>query len=167
MNPVPTVSVVIVSWKVKRYLLNCLKSIYASDYPGKIEIIVVDNNSKDGTIEAISKTYPNVKLIASKENLGFARGNNLGFKEAKGDYIYILNPDTLIPKNNISILADYLTTHPDVGMTGPKVLFEDGSIQLTCARKFPNLKKAFFLDALRLSAIPKLGSWLNKKIRFP
>ncbi len=88
-------SIVIVNYKVKDLLDNCLKSIFSNSENIKLDVIVVDNDSQDGSLEMIKNKYPQVNLIASDKNLGFAKANNLGFKQAKYDYILLLNPDMM------------------------------------------------------------------------
>jgi GT2 family glycosyltransferase len=148
-------------------LYNCLKSIINSSYYSFIQIIVVDNNSKDESVSMIEKEFPEVLLIKNTQNVGFSKANNQGFSKALGKYVFILNPDTIITQDNIRILVESLESDPKIGMVGPKVLYEDGSIQRTCARKLPTLSKAFFLDALQFNKIPFIGSLLDKRIRFP
>ncbi|MBU4223242.1 MAG: glycosyltransferase family 2 protein, partial [Euryarchaeota archaeon] len=92
-NPSPLVSVIIVNYNGKQYLKNCLSSLSAQSYPA-IEVIFVDNASSDGSVEYVRKEFPSVRIIESKKNLGFAKGNNLGIREARGELIATLNNDT-------------------------------------------------------------------------
>lgn len=94
-------SIIIVSWKVKDKLKANLKALYASKGVFSCEIFVVDNNSQDGTIEMVKKDFPQVKLIANKENVGFAKANNQALKEAKGNYLLLLNPDMLVNSDTL------------------------------------------------------------------
>ncbi|MFC2133296.1 glycosyltransferase [Bacteroidota bacterium] len=130
-------SIIIVNYNVKEFLLNSIKSI--RDASGKIstEIIVVDNASEDGSVEAVKKKFPKVKLIANKENIGFGAANNLGLEKAKGKFILFLNPDTIVNKDTFNILIKFFNDNPDAGMAGCKVLNPDGSLQLACRRGFP------------------------------
>ncbi|MCG2737608.1 MAG: glycosyltransferase family 2 protein, partial [Candidatus Methanoperedenaceae archaeon] len=89
----PPVSVIIVNFNGKHYLKNCLSSLSAQSYPA-IEVIFVDNGSGDGSVEYVRKEFPSVRIIESKKNLGFAKGNNLGIREARGELIATLNNDT-------------------------------------------------------------------------
>lgn len=111
-----------------------------------IEVIVVDNASSDGSCEMmeeefIKKDKIEIKLIINKENLGFAKGNNIGLKEAKGEYIMLLNSDTVIKPLAIEKLVKFLDGNPKIGIVGPKLLNSDGSAQANCGR-FPDLKVA-------------------------
>lgn len=161
------VSIVIVSWNVKELVLDCINSIYNNEYLGEIEIIVVDNNSNDGTIGEIQEKFSKVITIHNKTNLGFAKANNQGFKVASGKYVYILNPDTILPPNNLFHLVDILNSDKTIGMACPKVLLGDGNIQKTCARKYPGLLKILLIDTFQLNKIPVLGNYLDETIRFP
>lgn len=123
------ISVIIVSWNVCELLESCLASLkkYASGL--EVEVIVVDNNSSDGSVAMIRRRHPWVTLIASKENLGFTKGNNVGLARATGRYIFYLNPDTELIEDALTPLVAYLDTHPDVGIVGPKLLNSDRSLQ--------------------------------------
>jgi GT2 family glycosyltransferase len=99
---------------------------------------VVDNASSDGTFEMLKNEFPQVNAIFSKENLGFAKANNLAIKEAKGKYIFLLNPDTILLDENFEKLIDFAEKNPDVGAIGPKVLNSDFTIQHQCKRGFPS-----------------------------
>lgn len=137
-------SIIIVNYKSRDKLLACLKALRSivlaeSDY----EIIVVDNNSGDDL--AGIENYPgSIQFIQSSKNLGMGGGNNLGISAAQGEYILILNPDTILPSKAPSLLLDYLEKHPQVGLVGPKLIYPDGTLQLSCSR-FP----VFFIPLLR------------------
>ncbi len=106
------------------------------------EIIVVDNASGDGTVEAVREQYPEVRVIANRENRGFTGGNNQALAEAQGEYLFLLNPDTEPHPGSIAALHQYLAEHPQVGIVGPKLRFGDGSIQ-SSRRRFPTLATLF------------------------
>ncbi|RJQ33231.1 glycosyltransferase family 2 protein [Candidatus Parcubacteria bacterium] len=128
------ISIIIVNWKVRALLEKCLDSILANKDGLNLEIYVVDNDSKDGTSEMIMMEYPEVKVIAMSRNLGFAKANNLAIKQAKGKYIFLLNPDTQIKAGFFAKIFSYMETNPDVGIVGPKILNEDGSVQFSVRR---------------------------------
>ena len=136
------VSIVIVTWKIKELIDNCIRSIKENTNIS-YEIIVVDNNSADGTVELIRGKFPEVKVIELDKNLGFSKANNFGIRIAKGENILLLNPDTIIMPNAIDNMLEVLNKRERVGVIGPKILNEDGSIQLTCARSFPTLLTEF------------------------
>ncbi len=117
----PLVSVIIVNWNGKELLEDCLKSVYKTTYKNK-EVIVVDNASKDDSVEYVKKNYPSARIVINKENLGFAEGNDVGFLQAKGDAILFLSNDTLVEKNVIDILIKTLYSSSTIGAVMPKIL---------------------------------------------
>ncbi len=137
------ISIIIVNYNVKDFLFQCLKSIEKSEQNLNVEVIVVDNNSTDGSVNYLSPLFPRVNFIALEENLGFSRANNLGFKNAKGKYFLILNPDTILEENTLIVMKEYLDTHQEVGIAGCKVLNADGTFQVPCRRGFPTPWVAF------------------------
>jgi GT2 family glycosyltransferase len=132
------VSIVIVNWNVKEYLLQCLSSIRNNLNGYSHEVIVVDNSSSDGSNEAVLKEFPKVKLIVNSSNEGFAKANNKAIKESKGEFIILLNPDCLIKSNTIQKMVDFLTENPKCAILGPKLLNEDGSLQPSCRNFLTN-----------------------------
>jgi GT2 family glycosyltransferase len=130
------------------------------------EIIVVDNNSNDGSVQMIKSDFPEVILISNKENIGFARANNQGIEIACGEYILFLNPDTIIVQDSIDILLKVIAENK-CGLVGPKIILPDNSIQITCARKSPSLKNSFLFDAIRINKLPFIGSKIISKNVYP
>ncbi len=124
------VSIIIVSFNTKQLLDDCLSSVYASLDGNRIkaEVIVVDNVSKDGSVEMVKKKYSKVVLIANKENVGFGKANNQGIRVAKGEHILLLNSDTVVQNDAISKLVSFSADHPDA-FVGPKLFNADGSPQ--------------------------------------
>ena len=157
----PKVSVLIVSYNVKQYIIHCIVSINKSDYTGSIEIIVVDNNSFDGSLDAIKSKLKNVLCIQNDENIGFGKAINQAAKIASGEYYLILNPDTIIEEGTISTFINYLRENSIVGMVGPKIVNSDGSLQKGSKRSFPTigiaLPKLIGLDKL----LPK-SKWAGR-----
>lgn len=145
------VSFIIVSWNAKDYLLKCLESIHETVRTQSFEIIVVDNDSSDGSPESVASQYPETILIETGANLGFARANNVGLQASKGRYLCLLNSDTELMPNTIQILSDYMDKTPSVGMAAPRILNSDGSLQPTCSR-FPELLRCL-CSAIGLSRI--------------
>ncbi len=131
------ISVIIVNYNVMDFLVNCIDSIYKSDIEAELEIIVVDNNSFDGSVDFVSNRFEDVLIIENKRNEGFAKAVNQGIDVSSGDYIFILNPDTVIQERTLHVLLNYMSHHPKVGLCGPKILNADGSLQITCKRSFP------------------------------
>ncbi len=151
----PKVSVVIVNYNVKDLLLTCLRTLYHLHTQINIEVIVVDNQSVDGSIDAIQEAFPQVILIANNFNAGFPKANNQGFEIAQGEYVFMLNPDTEFQENSIELLAQFLDNHPDVVALGPKLLNTDGSFQNSVWR-YPTVFSVF-CESFYLSR------FLNKK----
>jgi len=158
---IPSISVLIVSYNVKQYLLQCIDSIFQSDFQGKIEIVIVDNHSFDGSTAAIKKQYPNVNILQNDENIGFGKAINQAAKVINGEYVLILNPDTIIQENTISTMMDYLKKNSQVGVVGPKILNSDGSIQLAAKRSFPTLSVSI-PKLLGLSKLFPKARWANR-----
>lgn len=136
------VSIIIVSWNVKAELSSCIDSIYKSEALSSYEIIVVDNASSDDSVSHLKKNYPAVKVIENVDNLGFGRANNQAAKHAEGEYLFILNPDTVVLPSTLDELVDFMDVNQDIAMCGPRVLNEDGSVQKS-VKGFPTLKGAF------------------------
>jgi GT2 family glycosyltransferase len=145
------ISIIIVSWNAKDYLCKCLESIYETKANLSVEIIVVDNDSSDGSPDAVEKRFPEVKLIRTGKNLGFAGGNNVGIKMASGHHVFLINSDVVLLDNTLVRLAEYLDTHPRVGIVSPRILNGDGSLQHSC-RQFPGFRNTI----CELVALPEL-----------
>ncbi len=138
------ISIVILNYKSKGFTLNCIKSIKEADFGIlKYEIIVVDNNSDDAIGEILSWQYPEIKFIQNKDNLGMGGGNNIGIRQAVGNYVVIMNPDTIAFKDTFQILYDYMEANKDVGVVGPRQYNPDKTIQDSCYRWFNFLTPVF------------------------
>lgn len=133
----PDISIVILSFQVKPLLLACLESVVASTGTLRYEVIVVDNRSTDGSAEAVRANFPGVQVIAAPRNGGYAWGNNLGLRRARGRYLLLLNPDTSLPPDALSRTLAYAEARPTVGIVGPKLVRPDGRLDLACRRGFP------------------------------
>lgn len=145
------VSIIIVSYNVKIYLLECLASIKANCRNLSYEIIVVDNNSTDGSAEAIERLHPDIILIRSMTNDGFSKANNRGYERSIGEFILLLNPDTLLQYRSIDGVLEFMREEPSAGIATCRVVNEDGSPQKVI-QVFPtiarNIASAFFVDRL-------------------
>lgn len=149
------VSIVIVSWNVADLLAKCLDSILASPINmNRLEIIVVDSASSDRTVAMLRENYPQVKLMAQSENVGFTRGNNIGFAASKGRTIFMLNPDTELLGDALTQMLAYLDSHSEVGIVGPHTLNTDGTYQ-SSRRNFPSKTLAFFESSFLQGIAPK------------
>lgn len=150
------VSIVIVSWNAKTYLMGCLASLHAHGPEGEIEIIVVDNASSDGSAEAVQAVYPQVKIIETGSNLGFAKANNIGIRESTGKYVVLVNSDVKVLEGCLKGLRDFMDTNPCIGLCAPRLLNRDMTVQYSC-RNLPTLWR-FLCDSLRFD---KLLSWCH------
>jgi len=157
-------SIIVVSWNVKGDLLNCLGSIRNNPPSCQYEVIVVDNASSDGTVDALRQQFPLLRLIDNKENRGFAGANNQGLDVACGQYIFFLNPDTIVTPRSIDVLLRFMEDNPDVGACGPKLTSENGIAQHT-VRCFPSFAGALhrhtIFKALGIFR-PAYNKWLMK-----
>lgn len=168
----PEVSIIIVNWNAKAHLHNCLKSVYEHGDEVDYEIIVVDNASTDGSVEMVKKAWPNVNLIENSENIGFARANNIGIRQSTGPYVCLVNPDVIVLKDCIRNLIEFMDQNPHVGMTGPRILNPDRTLQASC-RRFPsiwnNLCQALALNHLfpksRFFSGPFMNYWAYNTVR--
>ena len=120
------ISVIIVNWNGLKWLKPCLDSLYNQTYKN-FEIIFVDNASTDKSVELIEKNYPQAIIIKNKENLGFAEANNMGLKNARGKFIFLLNNDTVLEKNCLEILLKTIKKIPNAGILQPKILLMNQS----------------------------------------
>ena len=132
-------SIVIICWNDWKVLQDCLESIYKNTRSVRFEVIISDNGSTDGSIDQVRQNFPQVRVIENQRNLGFAKGNNVGIRAATGQYILILNPDTVIHENALDRWLSFANTHPEAGAFGLRVLNLDGSYQIS-ARPLPSLR---------------------------
>jgi len=131
------ISIIINNYKTRGLLKQCLKGIYLYPPSVEFEVIVVDNNSQDGSVALVQELFPQVKLIEAKDNLGHHKGNNLGIKHSRGKYIFILNTDIAFLDNSIDKIYQFMESHPEAALVGPKLKNPDGSVQASCMR-FPD-----------------------------
>jgi len=122
-------SVVILSWNGLKVITDCLTSLYATTHSTEFEVIVCDNGSTDGSIQFIRENFPQVLVIENGRNLGFAKGNNAGIRASRGEYVLILNPDTIIHDGALDRLIAFADKHPEAGAFGCRVLNADGTFQ--------------------------------------
>ncbi len=144
------ISVIIVNYKVPYFLRQCLYStrkalnLYNEKYSETSEIIVFDNNSEDGSQTMCERFFPSVKYIQSSENLGFSRANNAAYKVSSGEFLLILNPDTLIPENLFLKLIPYMEAHKNIGALGVKLVDATGAFHPEAKRAYPTPARAFY-----------------------
>lgn len=146
MSSQPDLSIITVSWNVSQFLAGCLDSLRLESPRADgltVEVIVIDSASSDGTPTMIAARYPQVKLLAQTQNVGFTVGNNIGLKVASGRYLMLLNPDTIVVGDALTQLVKYMDAQPQVGVSGPQTLNADGTVQST-RRRFPTLATGIF-----------------------
>lgn len=161
-------SIIIVNWNVAEFLLNAIQSVMDNPPTGEFEVIVVDNASTDDSLKLLYEKFPSVKVIANKINLGFGRANNQGMKIARGEYIFILNPDTIILENALDKLINVIKANPQISMVGPALVKNyDLEPQLGGARLSRTFISGVMLDLIYIERLPILGPWLVKKLRYP
>ncbi len=127
-------SIVILNYRTKNLLKECLRSLRIVKPALAMETIVVDNASGDGSAEMVLAEFPEVRLIRAERNLGYAGGNNLGLRAASGRLVMIMNPDILIMPGSLETLVAFMDGHPKVGLAGPKLTNPDGTVQQSCYR---------------------------------
>lgn len=137
-------TVVIVNYNVKYYLEQCLLSLYRAVDRISSEVIVVDNASTDDSQSYITERFPELTYIYNVENVGFARANNQAMRQARGEYILLLNPDTLLPEPNITQVLDFMDTHTDAGACGVKMIAPDGHFLPESKRGYPSPATSFW-----------------------
>lgn len=152
-------SVVIICWNDLRVIRECLSSIYRETRTTEFEVIVADNGSTDGSIEFIRANYPTVRIVENDANLGFARGNNSGIRVSEGDYVLILNPDTIIGTRSLDRFVAFADRHPEAGGFGCRILNPDGSYQIS-ARPFPTIRR-LLLAGLYLRLLGRLSGFFT------
>lgn len=140
-------SIIIVNWNTKDLLLKCLEAVYENANGVNLEVWVVDNASTDGSVEAVNNQFRDVTLLCNKQNLGFARANNLALKNMGGRYALLLNTDAFVTKGAIMALYTFMEAHPESGMACGQLLDMDGSKQNSIAN-FPTLSSLFLNETL-------------------
>ncbi len=155
--------IVIVNWNTRDLLRRCLQTVVDSRGDYRFQVVVVDNASSDGSADMVRAEFPTVRLIASTTNGGFSYGNNLGLRDlGYGDagntrpdaprYALLLNPDTEVPPDALADMVRFMNSRPEIGVAGPKLVLEDGSLDLACRRSFPTPMVSFY----RFSGLSKL-----------
>jgi len=138
----PKISVIIVNYNALYFLKNCISSILKSEGLSDLEIIVVDNNSTDDSCKMLKKDFPAIRLIQNKQNTGFSKANNQGVAAAKGAYILVLNPDTVISSHTIQQVYEFSSKTDDIGALGVQFIDGSGRFLPECKRNFPGPKVA-------------------------
>ncbi len=132
------ISVVIVNYNVRDLLDSCIASVYkANNNLYNIEIFLVDNNSVDGSVSHIRAKYPEVKIIANESNIGFSKANNLALRKAAGDYVLVLNPDTVLEEGTFEKMIIFCENDKSIGAVTSKLILANGKLDSACRRSFP------------------------------
>jgi len=152
-------SIVILCWNDLKVIRGCLQSIYAGTHSTDFEVIVSDNGSTDGSIEFIHKEFPQAQVIENGVNLRFAKGNNVGIRASRGEYVLILNPDTIIHDGTLDKMVEYADKHPEAGAFGCRVLNADGSYQEV--QRPLNTLRSEWCAALFLGPLARLSEWFQ------
>jgi len=169
--------IVIVNWNTKALLHKCLQTVMASEGGFAFKVVVVDNASTDGSAAMVREVFPDVHLIASEVNGGFSYGNNIGLRalgfNGPGDvsadaprYALLLNPDTEVPPESLFKMLQFMDANPDVGIAGPKLLLEDGTLDKACRRSFPTPAVAFYHFSGLAKAFPNSSRFARYNMTF-
>ncbi|NLO73132.1 MAG: glycosyltransferase family 2 protein [candidate division WS1 bacterium] len=169
--PAVDITLCIVSWNVWEDLRQCLQSLRQS--PDVVQqVIVVDNASSDGTPTRVRESFPEVQLIANAVNRGFAAGSNQALAAGRGRYLFLLNPDTVVPPGGLRELIDFADQHPEAGIIGPQQRYPDGRLQYS-ARQFPTVRAALFRNTPLGKLFPRsaavqdylMAAWDHQSVR--
>lgn len=148
-------SVIIVSYNVKHYVEQCLISLRRALNGIDAEVFVVDNHSHDGTVELLRAQFPEVRVVASNHNLGFARANNIAIRQSQSEYVLLLNPDTVVAENTIAECIGFMDEHPKAGGLGARMLRADGNDAKESRRGLPTPAVAFYKMSGLCSRFPR------------
>lgn len=166
------ISIIIVSHNSAKYMQNCIDSIFKYSAPLEKEIIVVDNASVDGSADIVRDSFPGVRLIKNSRNNGFSAANNQGTRIAQGKYILFMNPDTEVQKDSLTKMMSFMDKSADAGAIGPKLLYPDGLLQLSCRRfytlRYIILRRTFLGKIFQGSKVlvsHLMADWDHKDIR--
>jgi GT2 family glycosyltransferase len=147
----PAISVVVVTWNAKKYVDQCLRSLYEDDVI-PVEVIVVDNASTDGSPDLLAREFPSFRVLRNPQNLGFARANNIGIRESHGEYVCLVNSDVVLSRGTLYALYEFMQSNPAVAIAGPQMRGPDGLVRRSSMRHpslLNALARAFAIDNLR------------------
>ena len=159
------VAAVVINRNTREMLRACLESLLAQDFEGELELWVVDNGSIDGSQGMVLEEFPGVNLVWNDDNRGYAKACNDGLRVTRAPYVILMNSDTVLSVDTVSVVAGHLDSHPGCAAAGPRLLNADGTLQLSC-REFPTMGEAFahafvglFRPGNRYSAKYKKAAW--------
>lgn len=145
--PMIDLSIAIVSYNTKEVLLDCVRSVHAHTTAIAFEVIVVDNDSRDGTVAALKDAYPAMRIVANTDNRGFAKAVNQALAVSRGRHVLLLNSDTIVRDQALATMVEYLDSHSDVGAVSCKQWTGDGHLNQTCFH-FPSIRDHLLYSAL-------------------
>ncbi len=155
-------SIIVVSWNTRELLSDCLAAVYAEPPDCPFEVWVVDNASQDNSADMVRQRFPQARLLETGANLGFAGANNLAISQSMGEYVLLLNPDTVVRPFALTALVQFMNEHPEAGGAGSRLLNADGSLQPSCY-PLPTLSRElwrlFHLDVLYAYGVYKMEGW--------
>ncbi len=162
-------AIVIVSYNTRQNLESCLHSLCAPPPRVNHQIVVVDNGSSDGSVEAVRDGWPNVRVIQNSSNVGYARANNIGIRATTSSLVLLLNSDTVVPPGSIDGLVEQLRSHPDVAVVGPRLVDVDDHLELSYGRMIGPLNELWQkCRSVTLERnIPLLASWIAREATKP
>ena len=137
-------SVVIVNYNVSHYLLQCVDSLSHALRGTDSEVIVVDNHSRDNSVTLLRQYHPEVRIVENLHNLGFAKANNIAIRQSRGEYVLLLNPDTIVSESVVKGVISFLDSHPEAGSAGVRMLNADGTVAPESRRGVPTPMTAFY-----------------------
>jgi hypothetical protein len=164
-TPATTVTAVVVSWNTVDLLDECLRSLRKHSGASRLDVVVVDNGSHDGSAELVRRRWPDVQLVANAENRGYQAANNQGVRLATGEHVLLINADAMLMPGCLDRLVARMATDPTAAVVGPRLVYGDGSFQRWTAGRLPSPASAAvsFLGADRLW--PHAGIWLGRDVR--
>ena len=145
------VSIIVVNWNGRGLLARCLQCVESTVKQVRYEVIVVDNASTDGSQDMMKRDFPNVRLIENTQNVGFAAANNQGMEIAQGRFVLLLNSDAFVKDGTVDTMVAFMDAHPEAGMAGCKLLYDDGRLQRSCT-SFPSLATELY-SAIKLDKL--------------
>ncbi len=143
-NRAPALSIIIVNYNTRDILRDCLQSITTHDHGVALEVIVVDNASHDGSAAMVESEFPEVRVVANEENVGFSAANNRGMRRCRGDFVLLLNSDTIVLPGTLRRMVEFARRHPEAGICGCKLVRPNGELDWACRRGFPTPMVALF-----------------------
>jgi len=157
-NAAPSLSAIVVSYNTRKLTLECLQALSVALEGVPAEVIVVDNASSDGSVEAIRREFPQISVLANDRNLGFGAANNQGMRQGHGRYFLLLNSDAFAEPGAIATLVRYMEENPTVAAAGPRLLNADGSLQVSCF-PFPTPFRAWVENLWLPKVLPHTSRW--------